>query len=331
MQENDAAGGIFNKSCRHALVNIELRNHLGALAGVILLFLAAFDKTQGGIVSWEQISDLPLPAADDRIQYGGNPLMFGDLRLPKGEGPHPLAVVIHGGCWRSENDIGHISHLSVALTRAGIATWTLEYRRVGNAGGGWPGTFEDVARGTDYVRRLAQQFPIDLKRVVLVGHSAGGHLALWLAARSNLLQQSSLFTSDPLRVRGVLSLAGITDLRTFGKGVGYCNASVAMLLGGGAEEVSDRYAQASPIELLPIGVPLRLLHGTLDTIVPVQQSRDFAQRARSKGDDAQAVTIEGAAHFDLIAPSSPAWKTVERTVSSLLLSAGGISEEPTRN
>lgn len=269
-------------------------------------------------VTWEEISGLPAPAYDQRISYGNDPLNFGDLRLPSGPGPHPVAVVIHGGCWRSENDLRHISHLSAALTRAGIATWTLEYRRVGDEGGGWTGTFSDVAGGADYLRALAKRFPLDLSRVILVGHSAGGQLALWLAARRNLPRQSRLYSENPLPVRGIVSLAGITDLRSFSVASAYCNASVAPLLGGTPDEVPERYAQASPIELLPFGVPLRLLRGSLDGIVPIEQSARFAARAQDKGDHAEVWLIEGAGHFDLIAPFAPAWTRVERAVVSLL-------------
>jgi acetyl esterase/lipase len=278
------------------------------------------DASQGrsGIVTWEKISGLPAPEADKRISYGDDSLNFGDLRLPRGPGPHPLAVVIHGGCWRSESDLRHASHLSAALTKDGIATWTIEYRRIGDAGGGWPGTFADVARGTDYVRTLASRFPLDLSRVVLVGHSAGGQLALWLAGRRNLPQDSPLVSTDPMRVRGVVALAGITDLRSFSVGSAYCNASVAPLLGGTPDKVPERYAQASPIELVPLGVPQRLLHGSLDRFVPVEQSLGFARRAKEKGDDAEALLIEGAGHFDLIAPFAPAWTRVEQAVISLL-------------
>lgn len=269
-------------------------------------------------VTWEEISTLPAAPADKRISYGDDSLNFGDLRMPVGPGPHPLAVVIHGGCWRSENDLRHASHLSAELTRAAIATWMIEYRRIGDAGGGWPGTFLDVARGTDYVRTLAKQFPLDLSRVLLVGHSAGGQLALWCAARRNLPRNSPLFSADPLPVRGVVSLAGITDLRSFSVGSAYCNASVGPLLGGTPEKVPERYAQTSPIELLPIGVPQRLLHGVLDRFVPVEHSLAFARRAKDKGDDVEVSLIEGAGHFDLIAPFASAWRRVEQSVVTLL-------------
>ena len=259
-----------------------------------------------------------MPAAGYRLAYGEGALHFGDLRLPSVDGPFPLAVVIHGGCWRSENDLGHISHLSSALTRTDIATWTIEYRRVGDAGGGWTGTFEDIAAGTDYVRELAKQFPLDLTRVVLVGHSAGGHLALWVTARRNLPKGSPLASAQPLVIRGVVSLAGISDLRAFSAGSAYCNASVQPLLGGAADAVPDRYRQASPVELMPLGVPQRLLHGGVDPYVPVEQSRTFADKARSLGDDVELTVLSSVGHFDLIAPWSAAWPAVERSVRTVL-------------
>jgi acetyl esterase/lipase len=299
-------------------MSIPLRKHYTALTVVLAFVLGACDQTQGRTIILEQISSMPATPADHRIHYGNDPLQFGDLRLPKGDGPYPVAVVIHGGCWRSENDLQHISHLSEALTNEGVATWTLEYRRIGNNGGGWPGTFEDVAAGSDYLQTLAKRFPLDLSRVVLVGHSAGGQLALWVAARQNLPQKSPLASAGPLAVRGVVSLAGITDLRTFGVGRGYCNASVAPLLGGTPEKVPDRYAQASPIELLPLRIPERLVHGKLDLIVPVEQSRNFVTQAKAKGDDAQLLLLEDAGHFDLIAPFSPAFATVKQAILSLL-------------
>jgi acetyl esterase/lipase len=271
-----------------------------------------------GLVSWEDVSARPVPAGARRLAYGAGTLRFGDLRMPPGTGPFPVAVVIHGGCWRAENDLRHISHLADALTRAGVATWVIEYRRIGDPGGGWTGTFADVSAGTDHVRELAAQFPLDLDRVALVGHSAGGHLALWTAARHNLPPGSPLSPTGPLALRGVVSLAGITDLRTFSTGSAYCNTSVPPLLGGTVDEVPDRYAQASPIELVPLRIPQRLLHGTLDPHVPVEQSRRFETKARSLGDDVELTVLPGVGHFDLIAPWSRAWPTVERTVLQVL-------------
>lgn len=269
-------------------------------------------------VTWAEIAAQPLPPADHRIEYASGPHRFGELRLPTGPGPHPVVVLIHGGCWQSEYDLAHVTPLAAALTRAGFATWTLEYRRIGATGGGWTATFDDVARGTDHLRALAREHPLDLDRVALAGHSAGGHLALWLAARRNLPAGSPLHAPDPLPVRGVVALAAITDLRAYGEGAGSCNAAVPQLLGGGPAAFPERYAHASPIELLPLGVPVRLVHGALDPIVPLAQSERFAERARVAGDDAQVRVVEGAGHFDVIAPFAPAWGTVERAVRELL-------------
>lgn len=270
------------------------------------------------MVTFEQLAKPPLPAADHRIPYGKGDLAFGELRLPAAKGPHPVAVLIHGGCWRSEYDLVHLAQMGAALARAGIATWTIEYRRIGDAGGGWPGTFEDVAAGTAHLKSLAQKFPLDLNRVVFVGHSAGGHLALWLAARPKLPPKSPLSFTAPIRPRGVVALAAVTDLKSFGAGKGFCNQSVASLLAGAPSEIGDRYAHTSPIELLPLGIPVRLVHGSLDRIVLPEQSEAFAKRATAGGDDAQVLTINDAGHFDLVAPFAPAWSTVERAIRSLV-------------
>ncbi|MEW5927898.1 MAG: alpha/beta hydrolase [Gemmatimonadota bacterium] len=268
-------------------------------------------------VTWDRIAAQPAPPAGERVAYGGAPQQFGELRLPDGPGPHPVVVLLHGGCWQNEYDLGYVAAPAEALRRAGFATWTLEYRRIGDAGGAWTGTFQDVARGTDHLRELARTRPLDLGRVVLAGHSAGGHLALWLAARRNLPAGSPLRSADPLPVRGVVPLAGIADLRAYAAGAGSCNAAVPQLMGGAPDAVSDRYAQANPPELLPLGVPVRLVQGDRDPIVPVAQAAAFEAAARAAGDDARVVLLEGAGHFDVVAPFAPAWAEVERAIREL--------------
>lgn len=270
------------------------------------------------LVSWQEIAALPTPAAGTRIAYGSDSLQFGDLRLPEGKGPFPVVVVVHGGCWLSQYNLEYMSHLSAALTKAGYATWNIEFRRVGDEGGGWPGTFLDVAKGADYVQELAKEYPLNLKQVVVMGHSAGGHLALWLAARKNLSRKSELYSKKPLKVKGVVSLAGITDLEAYAADKGSCNAAVPKLMGGMPTEVPQRYAQASPMRLLPLKVPHRLVQGALDPIVPETQARYYAALAKSKRDDAEVVLIPEAGHFDLVAPQSPVWEKVVEAVRSVL-------------
>lgn len=227
-------------------------------------------------------------------------------------------MIIHGGCWLKQYDLKHAAREATALTKSGIATWTIEYRRADDFGGGWPGTFDDVAHATDYLTQLSTRYPLDLKRVVLVGHSAGGQLALWLASRAHHASAAPNPDSMPLAVRGVVSLAGVTDLRTFGAMSGRCSAAVATLLGGSADDQRARYDAVSPVELLPLGVPVRLVHGTADTSVPVEQSVDFTARARAAGDDVKSSIIPDAGHFDVLEPGTTAWPAVIRAVRELL-------------
>ena len=270
------------------------------------------------LVTWQDLVRLPAPAAGQRIPYGPDSLQSGELRLPEGPGPFPVVVLIHGGCWLSEYNAAYMTHISAALTKAGYATWNLEFRRVGNLGGGWPGTFLDVAQGTDYVRELAKTYPLLPKRVVVLGHSAGGHLALWLAARHKLPRTSPLRSKNPLKLKGVVALAGIPDLAAYSADPGSCNSVVAQLLGGQPAEVPERYAAGSPSQLLPLRVPVRLVQGAQDPIVPVSQAQSFAALAQAKGDDARVLLLPNIGHFDLVHPNSPAWPTIEQTVKDLL-------------
>lgn len=283
--------------------------------GLLIAFPLAAQLACAQNLTFEDINKLPRPSADHRIAYGSDPSQFGDLRLPQGNGPYPVVVVIHGGCWYSEYDLNHLASFCDSLTRLGVATWSLEYRRIGSSGGGWPSTFEDVARGADYLRVLAQTYPLDLKRVIVMGHSSGGQLALWLGARAHTPKDGPLYSPNPLQVQGIVSLAGITDLRRYSSS---CGGAPRKLLGGSPEELPLRYQQTSPIELLPIGVTQVLIHGRRDQIVPADFSKDYETKARTKGDNAQLTIIEDADHFELIAPHSSAWPAVVESVSTLL-------------
>jgi acetyl esterase/lipase len=251
----------------------------------------------------DSILTLPAPPADAHIAYGSDPNQFGELRLPKGPGLFPAAINIHGGFWRSRYDLSHAGHLCAALTRKGIATWNLEYRRVGNSGGGWPGTFEDIVAGAKFLDGIAARHNLDLKRTVVLGHSAGGQLALVLASRRN-------------RLRGVIALAGVCDLRR-GWELKLSNNAVGEFLGGSPTQVPEHYHEASPIEV-SIGIPQRILHGPEDDVVPIEISRSYAERKNRQGEHLQFLEIRNAGHFELIDPRSKAWETAERIVIELL-------------
>lgn len=256
------------------------------------------------------------PPGEERIPYGEDPSQFGHLRIPSGPGPHPVVVYLHGGCWLTEYDLTHAGHACIALTDAGVATWSLEYRRIGASGGGWPATFNDVAQGADHLRKLATERDLDLSRVVAAGHSAGGHLAAWLAARPRIPAGDPLYTPDPLAIRGVASIAGLIDLARASE-LRLCGGSMDLLIGGTPREAPDRYAVASPYELLPLGVPQLLVSGGRDTIVPVGIGERYAVRAKERGDTVETITLEDADHFDLIDPTAPAFPRVRDAVLSL--------------
>ncbi len=261
---------------------------------------------------------MPQPKADRRIAYGSAPQQFGDLRVPpdsgwKGGHKFPVAIVIHGGCWSADYDLAYMGNMSAALAKAGIATWSIEYRRVGDPGGGWPGTFHDVAGAADYLRELAKQYPLDLTRVIAVGHSAGGHIALWLAARHKLPKSSELYSANPIALRGVVSLAGIPDLVAAGTDTG-CGDMGYRFMGGKPDQFAARYNQGSPAELLPLGVKQVLIHGEQDKLVPYKVSVDFEAKASKSGDDVKLVSVPGAGHFELVVPTTDAWKIVQEKV-----------------
>jgi acetyl esterase/lipase len=240
----------------------------------------------------------PQPSPDERVSYGADPNQFIDLRLPHAKGPHPAVMNIHGGFWRAKYDLSHAGHLCEALRGAGVATFNIEYRRVGNPGGGWPGTFEDIRSAYRFVRQNYSKFHLDLDRLAVIGHSAGGQLALCLAAH------------DP-SVRNAISLAGVVDLRR-GFALHLSNDAVQEFLGGKPDAVPEHYREADPLELA-IQARQWLLHGTADDTVPPELSRDYVMQKKKSGELVQLIEIPRATHFDLIDPASEAWKQVLST------------------
>ncbi|HEX8078346.1 MAG TPA: alpha/beta hydrolase, partial [Chthoniobacterales bacterium] len=254
-------------------------------------------------LSWSELSRLPLPAPGERMTYGKGPQQFGELRVPKGEGPFPVVVLIHGGCWQNAFDYVYVTRLAAWLTERRIATWTIEYRRLGDDGGGWPGTFLDVADATDFLRGIASKSRLDLEHVYAAGHSAGGQLALWLASRAKLSESSELYRRNPVAIRGVLGLAAITNLATYRVGpANSCHSSVEPLLGGDPDKVATRYAETSPSQRLPLGISQVFIHGDGDPIVDPASVRDYVDAANKAGDRAVVVPLRGAGHFEAAVP-----------------------------
>lgn len=261
-----------------------------------------------------------------RIAYGTNENQFGDLRIPDGKGPFPVAMIIHGGFWRERFDLEQMNKMAEAFTAKGIATWNVEYRRVGQEGGGWPGTFLDNAAAVDHIRVLTKSYPLDVNRVITIGHSAGGHLALWLAARHKLSANSMLQTSEhPLPLKGVISLAGANDLEMMHDIhqwtetlFGIVDNPTRDLLGGKPNEQANRYKEGSPYELLPIGIPLVLIHGSLDVNVPIGLSEHFEKEAIKEGDSITLKIIPTAEHFKLILPETESWLVLLESANTLL-------------
>lgn len=251
------------------------------------------------------IDSITLHHSAERVAYGADSLQFGDLRVPAGQGPFPVAILVHGGCYYSKYaTLRNTAALADALTNAGVATWNVEYRRYDNPGGGWPGTFTDAAAAADYIRILSKTHPLDLSRVVTIGHSAGGQLALWLASPSVPPQGTPLHRPSPIKVHGVVALGPITDMREYQtrqlKSCG--NSAIESVLGGLPDDVPDRVRMVSPIELLPLHVPAVLVAGDQDGIAPVASLNAYATAARLKGDRVQIFTSPNEGHFDVLAP-----------------------------
>ncbi|MCH7823245.1 MAG: alpha/beta hydrolase [Acidobacteria bacterium] len=272
---------------------------------------------QQRITMQEVLSGDPIPA-DHRVAYGDHEMQFGDLRLPDTPGPWPVAILIHGGCWLDIATLQYFDRVAEAITDLGIATWNIEYRPVDVEGGGWPNTFLDVAHGVDKVRDLAREHNLDLDRVITLGHSAGGHLALWAAGRPRIYDDSDIYTSDPLPISAAISLGGVPELRRFRLlDPNPCGDAVDRLMGGGPREVPERYLAGSPFQMLPLNVPQRHITGRDDRIVPPRQVSAYNYEAQA-ADDSEMIIVPDAGHWEVVWPGTPAWDQVEATVLSLI-------------
>jgi acetyl esterase/lipase len=277
--------------------------------------------TRTHLMTPEEMAALPSQPPDKRIEYGPGSSQHADLRIPSGIGPHPLVVLIHGGCFKAAYATAdYFGAMADALKADGIATWNIEYRRLGEPGSGWPGTYLDVGRAVDHVRAVASEYHLDLSRMAVVGHSAGGHLAMWAAARHRLPKTSDLYVANPLPIRGVVDLAGPVDLTVNIPGYESLCADhvITSLLGGPPAAVPDRYAHASAIALLPLGIPQVIVVGSYEDYVPLPLVDAYVRAATDAGDHVRRIVIPEAGHFEIASPLAFTWTQVQPAIRSVI-------------
>ncbi len=272
--------------------------------------------------------ELKTTQPDHKIAYGKDALQYGELWLPPtpSKTALPVVVLIHGGCWLADLPGPElVAFLSDDLRKNGVAVWSLTYRRVGHSGGGYPGTFNDVADGVAHLRTLAGKYNLDLSRAVVTGHSAGGHLALWVAAQNRIPAGSMLKSDQAVNFKAVVGIAAIPDLAHFAragahacgdKTVDQLTDAVARTPAGGAKNAP--FLDTSPSEMLPLGVKQILMYGVFDGIVPPAIGLRYQTRAKELGESVELITLENAGHFELIAPWTPPGKLVLAKILEVL-------------
>ncbi|MES2338995.1 MAG: alpha/beta hydrolase [Pseudomonadota bacterium] len=270
------------------------------------------------LLTWPDLTGRPKPAADATVSYGPDSMQKVDVWLPAGKGPFPVVLMVHGGCWTTSiADRSLMNWIADDLRKDGIAVWNIDYRGVDRSGGGYPGTFMDAGKAADQLTENARKYHLDARRIVAVGHSAGGHLALWLAGRAKLPKDSPLATAMPLKIAHVISLGGLPDLAaTASSPDNGCGTEViGKLVGTGR---ADPYVDTSVPRLLPLGIPQDLVNGREDKIIPYRMATDYVAAARKAGDRVTLRTVAATGHVELVAPDSAAWAETKRLVRRAL-------------
>lgn len=273
------------------------------------------------LMTWNDLLSRDRVEPTHSIQWGEGATDIADLWLPEGAGPHPVVLMVHGGCWQKEiADRTLMNWAAEDLRKRGLAVWNIEYRGVDEAGGGYPGTFEDVARAADALRAQSAAYNLDLTRVAAFGHSAGGHLAMWLAARPRLPERSPLHTDDPLKLVGVVNSGGLADLAA--------SRSVTQrsclddiydtLVGSSSPTRANVLSDTSPAELLPLRVPQVSVNGHDDRIAPPALGTGWARKARAAGDNSRAEIVMDTGHVELITPGTKAWEIEAAALADML-------------
>ena len=309
----------MRSSCRHrSLAKAPVGNFILA---ILLAMTSASAASQS--LTFKQILDRPelkTTQPDHKIAYGKDALQYGELWLPPSPSKErlPVVVLIHGGCWLADLPGPElVAFLADDLRKHGVAVWSLTYRRVGHSGGGYPGTFNDVANGVAHLRTLTEKYHLDLNRAVVTGHSAGGHLALWVAALNRIPAASTLKRDQPVNFKAVVGIAAIPDLAHFARaGAHACgDKTIDQLVDTATRMPADGprntpFLDTSPSEMLPLGVKQLLIHGVFDGIVPPVIGWRYQARAKETGESVELIALENAGHFELIAPWTAAGKVV---------------------
>lgn len=256
----------------------------------------------------EDYTNFPDVPPDATYIYGDDPNQFGDLYLPKAsDTPHPVIILIHGGCYRDQYNLKPLGSIARSLTKDGFAVWNIEYRRTGN-GGDYPNMFLDVAQATDKLNGFYSRHNLDLDNVITVGHSAGGHIALWLAGRHKIPKSSDLYIPNPLPISGVIVLAGVVDA-SHAIEHGICEGGLSVMMGGEPDTVPANYQVADPHALLPLGVPQTHIIGEHDTEM-MENAKHYIDDAQRMGDIIEVLTPSDAGHFEIVDVSSKTWQIV---------------------
>jgi acetyl esterase/lipase len=296
-----------------------LRFALAAAAVLTPVAVAAQDAPKP-LLTWPDLTERAKPAPDATVDYGTDPYQKVDVWVPQGKGPFPTVLMVHGGCWTTSiADRSLMNWVADDLRKDGIAVWNVDYRGVDRPGGGYPGTFTDAAAAADALKANARKYHLDAKHVVAVGHSAGGHLALWLAASGKIARTSPLYTRSPLKIAHAISLGGLPDLEaTAANPDNGCGVEVVGKLVGAPGSRPDVYADTSIPRLLPIGVTQDLVNGQDDKIIPLRMGTDYVAAARAKGDRADLHVVERTGHVELVAPETAAWTMTKRLIRAAL-------------
>lgn len=283
---------------------------------ILLLLLLGFsaDLQAQRLVHWSDILSAETSATYERIQVGPDSLQFAELWLPpdRFERPHPVVILIHGGCWLGMYPGVVLTHpMAEALTKEGFAVWNIEYRRLGHDGGGYPGTFLDVANAADTLRQISVEYGLELDNIIAAGHSAGGHLATWLAARENLTPDSELYKTDPLPVSRVISLAGINDLNQYAEfGSTPCGEKTVERLVALEDRGDDAYHDTSPANLLPYEAEHYEVVAAFDRPVPAFLGREYSEKVNEAGGRSELVLQVEAGHYEMTAPWTDEWQQI---------------------